>query len=135
MKPTSDALQILWPTVADGNPAIHFTPMSWNAVRTIAERQGVPSPQELVTRLIGDLIQVNSKGRPSDAASIRLEWVTYGMDPNRSPEALLVFHSPTCATIAGLWKLSEDKAHDFMAGLIQRSLEAAGTELHPATVG
>ena len=108
MKPTSDALQILWPTVADGNPAIHFTPMSWNVVRTIAERQGAPSPQDLVTRLIGDLIQVNSKGCPADATRIKLEWVTYGMDPNRSPEALLVFHNPTCATIAGLWKLSEE---------------------------
>lgn len=88
-----------------------------------------------MTRLVGDLIQVNSKGRPSDSTCIKLEWVTYGMDPNRSPEALLVFHNPTCATIAGLWRLSEDKARDFMAGLIQRSLEAARIESHAATVG
>jgi predicted DNA-binding ribbon-helix-helix protein len=97
----------------------------WDTVRALAERQGAPSPQALMERLVSDLIQLNAKVQPKSPVRIKLAWLTYGIDATQSPEAALVFHDPTCASIGELWQLPEAKARDVMAGLILRSIEAA----------
>ena len=89
-------------------------------IRKLAERQGAPSPQDLITRCVSDLINFNVKAHPTGPVKIKFEWATYGEDP----EAMLVFHAPTMATIAQLWQLPEAKAHDMMALALLKSLES-----------
>ena|SRR5208283_1968142 len=125
MKPPANASQIAWEYTVDGNPALCFRPRIWDMIRELAERQGAPSPQDLITRCVSDLINFNVKVQPTGPVKIKLEWATYGQDPAKSPEAMLVFHAPTMATIAQLWQLPEVKAHDMMALALLKSLEPA----------
>lgn len=60
------------------------------------------------------------KAQPTGPVKIKFEWATHGEDPAKSPEAMLVFHAPTMATIAQLWQLP---AHDMMALALLKSLE------------
>ena len=125
MKPPPNAIHLVWETTVDGNPALLFPPGLWDMISALAERQGAPSPQDLITRCVSDLISGNVKKQLSGPVKIKLEWATYGSDPKKSPEALLVFHDPTLATIAELWQLPEIKARDMMAYAVLRSLEPA----------
>lgn len=125
MEPPPSALHVVWETTVDGNPALLFPPRLWDMISTLAEKQGAPSPQDLITRLVSDLISSNVKKQPTGSVKIKLEWVTYGSDPNKSPEALLVFHDPTLTTIAELWQFSVAKARDMMAYAVLQSLEPA----------
>jgi hypothetical protein len=43
----------------DGNPALVFLSQIWDMIRTLAKQQGAPSPQELITRCVSDLINLN----------------------------------------------------------------------------
>jgi hypothetical protein len=123
MKPPANAIQIAWERTVDGNPALCFRPRIWDMIRELAERQGASSPQDLITRCVSDLINFNVKAHPTGPVQIKFEWATYGEDPAKSPEAMLVFHAPTMATIAQLWQLPEVKAHDMMALALLKSLE------------
>jgi hypothetical protein len=123
MKPPANAIQIAWERTGDGNPALCFRPRIWDMIRELAERQGAPSPQDLITRCVSDLINFNVKAQPTGPVKIKFEWATYGEEPAKSPEAMLVFHAPTMATIAQLWQLPEVKAHDMMALALLKSLE------------
>jgi hypothetical protein len=123
MKPPANDIQIAWERTVDGNPALCFRPRIWDLIRELAERQGAPSPQDLITRCVSDLINFNVKAQPTGPVKIKYEWATYGEDPAKSPEAMLVFHAPTMATIAQLWQLPEGKAHDMMALALLKSLE------------
>lgn len=125
VKPPANAPHVVWETTVDGNPALGFPPRIWDMIRTVAEQQGAPSPQDLITRCVSDLIRLNAKAQPTGPARIKLEWATYGPDPTKSPEALLVFHDPTLATIAKLWQIPEAKARDTMAYVLLKSLEPA----------
>jgi hypothetical protein len=125
MKPPPNTIHIAWETTVDGNPALLFPPRLWDMISTLAEKQGAPSPQDLITRCVSDLISGNVKKQPTGPIKIKLEWATYGSDPKNSPEALLVFHDPTLATIAELWQLPEAKARDMMAYAVLKSLEPA----------
>jgi hypothetical protein len=116
MKPPANAIQIAWQRTVDGNPALCFRPRIWDMIRKLAERQGAPSPQDLITRCVSDLINFNVKAHPTGPVKIKFEWATYGEDP----EAMLVFHAP----IAQLWQLPEVKAHDMMALALLKSLES-----------
>ena len=123
MKPPANAIQIAWERPVDGNLALCFRPRIWDMIRELAERQGAPSPQDLITRCVSDLINFNVKAQPTGPVKIKFEWATYGEDPAKSPEAMLVFHAPTMATIAQLWQLPEGKALDMMALALLKSLE------------
>jgi hypothetical protein len=125
MKPPANAIQIAWETTVDGNPALHFPPRLWNMIYALAEQQGAPSPQELITRCVSDLISLNAKAQPTSPVRIKLEWATYGRNPKTSPEQLLVFHGSTLATIAELWQVPEAKVRDTMAYVLLKSLEPA----------
>jgi hypothetical protein len=123
--PPASAISIAWETTVDGNPALRFLPRIWDMISTLAARQGAPSPQELIGRCVSDLISHNVKAPPTGPVKIKLEWATYGPDPNTSPEAFLVFHDPTLATIAALWQLPEAEVRRMMAYGLLQSLEPA----------
>lgn len=120
-----NTLQVAWQMTPAGDEALHFPKDSWSVVRAIGDGQGAPSPQALITRLVTELIEVNAKANSTSPSRIRLEWITFGRSAATSPEATLVFHNQSLATIAALWKLPEDRLRDVLAGLILRSLDVA----------
>jgi hypothetical protein len=125
MKIPSSSLRPAWDSTPSGADGIHFPAESWKMVRTIASRQGAPSAQALITRVVSDLIQHNVRVPANGDTNIKLEWLTFGGSATESNEATLVFHGRTIASIAGLWGLTEAKTRDTLLSLIVRSFDAA----------
>src|SRR5271156_4027925 len=85
------------------------TPSLRHAPRAKLQRT---NPGSSPLSLRGILFKRSGPALPTGPVKIKFEWATYGEDPTKSPEAMLVFHAPTMATIAQLWQLPEEKAHD-----------------------